>query len=260
MKLNTIIACIILWSAVEIVAAIASAIRRISLKQEHFAKKKYLQRLLELSAMEIEDGSLIRELYYSFVKDRRLRIVLLQAMRYPTEKSLMHIYSKLGCEPMKRVHKYLIKRIKLNQAANKSTASLTSSRTKDYWLKEVETWDINWNNELKMLKRKKVLLFLEKNFAHLINLWLYIELQTKQCLLIYVLVNTLGVVMYIIFNYECCVIDEKNNDVNFVITKYKKKMSQLFAKGIENTYQLAASLGLIINITTVVMNWLGPVA
>lgn len=262
MKLNIIIACIMLWSAVEFVAIIVSTIHRITLKQEHISKKKYLLRVIELASMDMEDTDIIRELYYSFVKDKRLRIVLLQALRGSTEKAFAHINAKLGCEPMKKVHSILIKKIieRRSGVAQKGSQPLISNKTKEYLLNDVNNWDSNWNSKLKTLKKKKATIFIEKLFAHLINLWLYLELQTNLCLQIYVLVNTLGVIMYIIIDYECCVVDEKIVEGKLSFYRYEKKISQTFARGIENIYQLAASLGLIINITTVVMSWLGPVA
>lgn len=262
MKFNIIITCIMLWSAVELVAIIVSTIHRITLEQEHISKKKYLFRLIELASMEREDTDIIRELYYSFVNDKRLRIVFLRALRGSTVKAFKYIYSKLGCEPMKTIHSLLIKKIIARQNSVEKTGSqpLISNKTKECLINDVNNWDVNWNSRLKILKKKKATVFIEKILAHLINLWLYLELQTDLCLLIYVFVNTLGVIMYIVIDYECCVIDDKIVEGKFSFYRYEKKISQTFARGIENIYQLAVSLGLIINITTVVMGWLGPVA
>lgn len=262
MKVNTIIVCMLLWGVVELIAIIVSVLHRITLKQEHVAKKKYLQRLIELAAMEINAANLTTELYYSFLNDRRLRIILLKAIKFSPEKSFMYIYSRLGCEPMKKVHSYLLKKInyKVAKGSIEDKNPLISVKTRDYLFSIIEDWDTTWNKELRLLKKKKAMAFLEKSFAHIINLWLYVTLQTDTCLIIYVIVNTIGVVMYIIIDYECCVVDNKDYKGSLVFQKYEKKISQSFARGIENIYQLAASLGLIISITTVVMNWLGPVA
>ncbi|SEA30610.1 hypothetical protein SAMN02910384_01259 [Pseudobutyrivibrio sp. ACV-2] len=262
MKFNTIILCIILWCSVEFIAIVVSILHRITLKQEHIAKKKYMQRLLELASQEQESGDIIRELYYSFIKDRKLRIVLLQSMRYSTEKSFMYIYSKIGCEPMKKIHTHLMKRMESNEPGGGKTfiAPIISISTRDYLLNDVEIWDQNWKDQLKKLKKRRNQAFIEMLLSFMINLYIYFRIQSVLCLMICVVVNTIGVIMYIIIDYECSVEDSRTGLGNDIFEKYEKKISQTFARGIENIYQLAASLGLIINITTVVMQWLGPVA
>lgn len=263
MQFNTIILCFLLWGFVEFIAILASIIHRITLKQEHQAKKKYMQRLLEYAARGVDFEELTKELYYSFMGDNRLRIILLHSLRYQPAKAFNYIYSKLGCEPMGKIHAHILKRSQyINETERNSTEKsiLISKNTFSYLIKEVETWDELWWRKLKMLKRRKMSALMEKNLILLANLFLYIRLQTDLCLGIFVIVNTIGVVMYIILDYECCIVDEKRHDGFLASKKYAKKMSQSFARGIEGTFQLAASLGLIINITTVVVNWLGPVA
>lgn len=258
MEFNTIILCFILWGFVEFIAILASIFHRITLRQEHIAKKKYMQRLLELSHRGVEPNDLIKELYYSFMGDNRLRIMLLHCLRYQPERAFKYIYSKLGCEPMRVIHNYLIKKISREEFSE--TRPLIPIGTMEYLMKEIDKWDADWCHRLKLRKKKKLQALLEKNLIQIIILFLYLSLQTEQSLVIFAIVNTIGVIMFIILDYECCVVDEKVDEGNLASKKYAKKMSQAVASGVENIYQLVASMGLIINITTVVMNWLGPVA
>ena len=92
----------------------------------------------------------------------------------------------------------------------------------------------------------------------LLNLYLYSKLQTEISLVIFVIVNTTGVILFIILDYECCIQNEVLND-GILARGIGKKKSQPPAAGLQSVFQLLGGLGLIINTITIVDSWLGPI-
>ncbi len=260
MQFNKLLLSFILWTVVGFVGAIASFFRRYRLSQEHKTKLCYMQQLLRLAGQGFNMDEILKELYYFFIRNKRLRVVLLRAMGLSTINAYNYIYKKLGCEPMRQIHAYLISRIGRNYEKNNSEQVKLSSETIDCFQKLINEWDDEAITSLKYMKKRKIAIWFEINCMLMSNLFLYYKLQTEISLLTLVIVNTIGVALYIILDYECCIVDRNKNDGKLAPWKNAKKRTHTPAKGFQYFYQLVGGMGLIINISMFVLEWLGPVA
>ena len=255
MKFNTIFLCFLLWSTVGILSVIASALRRYKANKEHELKTIYLNQFIFLAKRGKNTSDIIKELYYFFISNKRMRLILLKAMNLPAPKTMDYLYSKIGCEPMKIIHGFVLKRETQNREGN--LKNIPEDIVK-YFYELVEKWEEEYQQKLFLLKRRKLKALVEIITMLCINTYLYKWIQIDISLWIFVIVNTLGVILFIVLDNECLVVDKKNIR-SFVGRKGLEKKTQFPARGLQSLYQLASGMGLIINIFIIVAGWLGPI-
>ena len=255
MKFNTISLCFLLWSTVGILSVISAVIRRYQANKEHEQKIIYLNQFIFLAKRGKNTSDILKELYYFFVSDKRMRLVLLKAMRLPAPKALDYLYSKIGCEPMKIIHGFVLKRETQNRDGQPKSIP---EDIVQYFYELIEKWEDEYHKQFSILKKRKLRALMEIITMLCINTYLYRWLQIEISLWIFVIVNTLGVILYIVLDNECLVIDRKNLR-SVVARKRAEKKTQFPARGLQSLYQLASGMGLIINIFIIVAGWLGPI-
>ncbi|MBR5635702.1 MAG: hypothetical protein IKW81_02080 [Pseudobutyrivibrio sp.] len=235
MQFNTISLCLYLWLSAWIVSLLSAIIRSGRQKHDHALKAFYLRQFIELAKQGKTTSEIVRELYYFFINEKRLRIIMLKAMNKPTGKSLDYIYKRIGCEPMKIIHGFA-------QRREAKSACATPKKIPDdivkYFYELIDDWEEEYQEAVVEHRKRKLKAALEIGVFMLLSLYIYIWLKTDISLWIFAFVNTLGVIFFI-------ALDNKTHSK---------------ANGLQKMYQLANGMGLIINIFIAVAGWLGPVA
>ena len=101
---------------------------------------------------------------------------------------------------------------------------------------------------LKLSTKKFVKAFLAVHVVELANLALHFLLNNVYSQFIYIVVNTTGVIMLIIQEYECMTVDCKKRERKLAREFGQKNKTQIF--------QLVAGLGLILNISMIAAQFL----
>lgn len=91
------------------------------------------------------------------------------------------------------------------------------------------------------------------------NLALYFRSRLNITLFIFIVVNTIGVVLFIVLDYECVVVDEEFRDRKLARNDAVEKKTLKPALRMKEIFQTVASLGLIINVTMLVEQYLDKV-
>ena len=256
MKLNIIILCLKLWAVVCFIAFICGIIRSIRAKREHNIQKRYLMQFIFLAERGMDSGDIIRELHYSFINEKRVRKILIKAMRMAPSQGLDYIYQKIGCDPMKIIHGFVLGREK-KQGRNqlpKIPKDIIS-----YFNNLIVEWDEKVIHNRIEKNRRTISALLEVIVFILLDLWLYSYIRTDISLMIFGIVNTLGVIMFIILTNEGYVVDKKKRERKRASKIAEEKKTQS-SKWLQSMYQMVGGLGLIINIFIIVSEWLVPVA
>ncbi len=253
MIFNNLILCIILWVSVQLISIFVAFIER---RRQLFlatCKKQYMNSLLNTAQNTLEVECLLRESYYSFSNNRFMRKILLRALKVEerSKTGFNYVYKRLGCEPMALLHKYI------SEKSNEKKAFMPE-KAFEYFVRSIEDWEYVKSRNLGIVKRKRFKLWIEKNLMFIGNLMLYYKLQNEWSWGIVILVNTIGVILFIILDYECAFVDSFTDESNVKkrIRLEKKTQSQAML----NIYQLVAGLGLIVNISIAVSGWLGQIA
>ena len=137
---------------------------------------------------------------------------------------------------MKILHGFLIKREGQNRI--KPLPEIPSDII-HYFNDLIEQWEDDYLELQRQIRNRKVKASCEILIFMALNYYLYSWLKTELSLWIFAIVNTIGVIV-------------------FILPTNKKTHS--FSGGIHGLYQLVSGMGLIINIFTVVAGWLGQVA
>ncbi|SHJ61619.1 hypothetical protein [Pseudobutyrivibrio xylanivorans] len=236
MKFNTIILCFIVWAIAGLLSVPVAVVRYLQEKREHNQKAIYLRQVLFLAENCKTTGEIVKDLYYFFINDRRMRKIMLRAMKLPDGKALDYIYSKIGCEPMKILHGFLIRRE--GQDRKKPLPAIPDDIIQ-YFNDLIEQWEYDYLEFQRRRKIRKLKTISEIMIFMILTYYFYRWLNTEISLWIFAAVNTLGVII-------------------FILPTYKKTHSQVGM--IQSMYQLVSGIGLIVNIFTVVSEWLGQVA
>ncbi|SDI35410.1 hypothetical protein SAMN05421493_11237 [Pseudobutyrivibrio sp. 49] len=236
MKFNTIFLCCTVWAVAGVLAIVFALMGSLKEKRKHSVKMIYLRQFILMAQSGKTSGEIIKELYYFFVGNEPMRKIMLRAMNMPNVKGLDYINRKIGCDPMKILHGFLIKR----EAQNRSRPlpSIPDDIIQ-YFIDLTDQWEEDYQETLRLRRQRKIRGTLEICAFMLVNYHLYSWLRTDLSLWIFAIVNTLGVVFFIILENE---------------------KTQSPSRGIQGLYHLASGMGLIINIFTVVSGWLGQVA
>ena len=256
MEFNNLSLCLKLWGSVMVLSAVFAFVRHARLKREHLVKKLYMQRFLQFSNKGQSVSMLLKELYYSFMKEKRIRSILLKSMNLEPGKALDYVYTKYGCEPMKLLHDCLLTGQSINVSKDISPISKENS---DYIQEQIRKWDEEYVQLELMCKKRKITVYLEIIVLSIINYFVYLRLQTDISFMFFAFVATLGTILDVVLDNECVAVDLKSHDGKLAWLKCQKK-THAPARGLQNLFHLVCGMGFIINIFTAVAGWLGPVA
>ncbi len=228
---NDIILCFLLWIFTELSAIAISIYKRAKNKRSLYIKKLYVQRLIYYTKKRKLTIQLLQEMYFSLGHVKELKSIILEALKLGDIRvSLEYIEDEIGFETMYLLHDRLLENIPVD----------------DNFCKKLNESMLLWEKDNKDLQKifNKGLIkaSLEKNVVLLINVALYLQNKTVISRGIYIVVNTIGVIIFIVLLSESIVVDDKIRDGKLA-RKYSHKNKTLAA------FQTVAGLGLILNIS-----------
>ncbi|MCR4568225.1 MAG: hypothetical protein K5769_09250 [Pseudobutyrivibrio sp.] len=206
---------------------------------------------------------LLRELYYA-INDRKTKSIILKAAS-KQEKifgdeyisvGFKYIERKLGCSPMYKIHLALANMEIIH--GNYPKKILESFE--DEFVDGINIWQTATKLLLKEKGRQRAKALAEKSAILFVNLFLYLKLNREISLLTFVIVNTMGLITFIVLDYDCYIVDAKRRARNPADEIKPQKKALAKTKAIRGMYQLVAGLGLIINISIAVNQWLQQAA
>ena len=248
MEINKLVSCFSLWVIVEMISFLNTLISGRILKSRFQMKKIYCVHLLFLIRKSKAGNDILQKLYLG-LSNNKLRQIIIRAIRKPTlKKQFEYVDKKIGCEAITLVHNYML------QPGKEAYTDLERVVSDKLRLMELTI------NELrKTLLNNKLRLVLDKTIIMLINLTLYFYIQNEYSLDIFIVVNTLGVIWFIILDYESVAVVLKFRERNLARDFRKQKKTLAPAYAIKTIFTTAAGLGLIINISMIAVNYLGLV-
>ncbi|WP_405375944.1 hypothetical protein [Pseudobutyrivibrio sp.] len=253
-KFNNIAASFILWGLVEFCSIIYCALRRRREQKKRAIKELYIKRVLRLLPKCADSIELLRELYYSFGNNRYLRSILIRAIRYQEKQADNRVYvsagfsyieRKLGCEPINYMHRYLSE----NELEVGNYSLVDLHELEVLTQERFSLWKTENDRFLTYMKKQRTKLLFEKSVLLFCNLLIYLKYSNDITLLIFAVVNTIGLVSFIILDYDCCVVDEKKHEGNLARKNKGKKRALAKDKRLREIFQIAGGMGLIVNIT-----------
>ncbi len=255
-EFNKVISFVVFSLSVELIAICTATFHKAAINRQHSVKKEYMIRLLNISQKFSSVEDIMKELYYSYMKDRYMSAIMYKALKYrQPKKGLYYIYRKIGCDIMWQLHMFLISR---QRDYGDRVGPISYSIISDF-MRKIDEWDGIYLEKLHALKKRRILVLVEKNIILAANILLYFCFKIDISLVIFIVVNTIGLILFIILDYECCIEDGKCFARNLADKIQQRKKTRLPAHKLYNLYQLVGGMGLIINISIVVARWLGPV-
>ncbi|MBR1622641.1 MAG: hypothetical protein IJ675_01845, partial [Pseudobutyrivibrio sp.] len=107
--------------------------------------------------------------------------------------------------------------------------------------------------------RNRLELILQRIVLFVATILLYLHNETEISLLICIFVNTIGVILFIVLDYEGVVVDENIRERKIAKSIKAEKKTLAPAIWLKNTFQLAGCAGLIINISMLSAHYLEQV-
>lgn len=260
-KFNKIAISFMLWGAVELCSIVYCALRRLREQKKRAMKELYIKRVIRLLPKCADSIELLRELYYSFGNNKYLRKILIRAIKHQEKQydnrtyvaaGFSYIEGKLGCTPINYIHRYLAENeFKVGDYSLVDIKGLEA---------EVQEQILLWKTEndkfLTYMRKQRTKLLFEKSVLLFCNLLIYLKYSNDITLLIFAVVNTIGLVSFIILDYDCCVVDEKKREGNLARRNRGKKRALAKDKRLREMFQIAGGMGLIVNITLFVIRLL----
>ena len=248
-KFNKIVISFILWGAVELCSIVYCALRRLREQKKRAMKELYIKRVIRLLPKCADSIELLRELYYSFGNNKYLRKIMIRAIKYQETQfdnrtyvaaGFSYIEGKLGCAPIDYIHRYLAENeLKVGEAQQR-----------------ILLWKTENDKFLTYMRKQRTKLLFEKSVLLFCNLLIYLKYSNDITLLIFAVVNTIGLVSFIILDYDCCIVDEKKREGNLARRNKGKKRALAKDKRLREMFQIAGGTGLIVNITLFVIRLL----
>lgn len=248
MKLNILLSCTILWIAVEVISVVISIIRSRKEDRNYRLASLYVKRMLFLLNKSTPKENLLQKLYYSLVAtkgNRRLcKIILKAIVKGDLTHSFLYIQKVLSYEPVELVNKIVLE--KRTESKIVVDEVLDSLKLCSEVRKQIK--NTLFKNKMKILSEK--MFFISANMA------LLYRLQNEYSLLIFIIVNTIGVILFIVLEAESTRVNGKVHEGKLARRKNIIKKTHAPAVGLKTLYQLMAGMGLILNISMVVYQFL----
>lgn len=247
MELNNLQLCFALWIVAELVSIIVTWIHKGSINRAIKAKELYFSRLIYFMKKGTPISEILQELYFSFSTNSGLRSILFKAMNQArTSDGLKLITESMQCRPITLVHRQLSQAYLMGQETIDAKDNLY-----EYFTNELEIWKESRREAERILRKKRRRYFIEKTIFLISNLALYFYLKNEKSLGIFIVVNTIGVILFIVLDYDCTVVDSKIRDGKLAKIKKPTKKALEPARRLQGIFQMVASLGLILNITMI---------
>ena len=240
-----IFSCVILWILVEFISFVASKIRKNIEATIYKNKKSYINHLLYFLEKNVPKQKLLQELYYSFPKNRILQSLILKSMKKgDLRASLAYIEGQIWCYPVARLHEIFL------------SSDYDVKAAKQEVDKAVNSWDMSRNGIKTAYRKNRIRLIVERTILFLSTIALHSYHKNEISLLIFAVVNTIGVILFIVLDYESINVDLKIRDGNPARGFNTEKKTLAPALGLKNIFQLAGCMGLIINIAMIAAQFL----
>ena len=243
---NKVIIAFAMWFFVEILSLLLFVCRRVRYNRISAARRLYTEKLLDVIIIREDSAELIRELYFCFASSPVLRPILYEALRREEngKDGLLYIYRKLGSEPIRILHQSIRERIFISKNFMGKIHEV------------IDEWNIIEEENRKLLSKNKYKLMFEKYGLMYLSFKLYDYLRLPISLWIFIVVNTIGVIVFIILEYESVGVDTNISARNPARDLKQKNKAHIPARKLQGLYQLAGGMGLIINISIIVTAWL----
>ena len=250
MELNNLRLCFALWIGVEAISIFAAFCHKHRSNKAFRMKQLYFNRMLYLMERKVQRESLLQECYLNTASCKALQRLLFKALSLQNPNSGFRYMTKaLYCEPVRLLNGYLI---------NSKDRKLTQD-TLEYFREQLELWITSRKKLQEHLNTNRLIYIIEKTIFMIANLALYFRSRLNITLLIFIVVNTIGVVLFIVLDYECVVVDEEFRDRKLARNNTIEKKTLKPARRMKEIFQTVASLGLIINVTILVEQYLDKV-
>lgn len=247
MNSNTLISCFSLWVIVELISLLNTFFGGRILKKRYEMKRIYSTQLLFLLKKKGNECRLLEKLYVGLT-NKSLRKILLKAIRKGSLKNqFAYIDKKIGCDIITLIHNHILHPIKSYEGLVKEVYD------------KLNIMELSVNQIKKTLIRNKLRLLLEKTIIMFINLALYHQLQNEYSLIIFIVVNTIGVIWFIVLDYESISVVLQFQERNLADAVRVKNKTQAPAYAVKRIFTTVAGLGLIINISMIAVGYLGLV-
>lgn len=260
MKLNNLYLCFVLWAVVCLIAIICAAIRRCKIKKSNELKLAYIRRIMLLVGQSQNITTLFREVYYGF-NNKRLKQILIKAMKLQEKAKDKETYSvigfkyierKIGCEPILAIHKYLVH----EELVHGSLVNIDAKKFNKYADEHIDAWQQEGKTLERLIKKELLKGVIWQQFFFFMNMIVYIKICTSITLDVWIIVNTIGCVLFIILDYEWAVVDAKIRDGKLAKGFSGKKRALARTARLNSMYQLVGGMGLIVNLALFVSQWL----
>lgn len=213
-------------------------------------KQLYFTRMLYLLERGVDRDCLLQECYLNTASSKPLQKILFEAIKLQNPVSgFKYVTKSLYCQPIKILNGYL---------SGRNERKVTID-TIEYFKEQLELWITSREKLQKNLNTNRLIYIIEKTIFMITNLALYFKSRLDITLFIFIVVNTIGLVLFIVLDYECVVVDEEFRDRKLARgSKIEKKTLKPTIR-MKEIFQTVASLGLIINVTMLVEQYLDKV-
>lgn len=245
MKLNNIQLSVVLWLGAEVISILLTLCHRIKARLRFKWAKLYFGRLLFMAEKGTSYDKMLEEMYVSLGTNKGLKKLIFKALFYQdTEKAFDYMDRKLQCPAISHLQNCLTR--------NLGAVDLQIFRN------EFSEWIEISQKYQKLLHTNRLKLFVEETVLLVANMALYFRVKSETSLLIFIVVNTIGVIIFIVLEYDCMAENYKKRERNLAsIIATKKTLAR--AVKLKNLYQFTAGLGLIINVSQIAVQILEQV-
>ena len=250
MELNNLRLCFALWIGVEAISILAAICHKHRSNKAFRMKQLYFNRMLYLMERKVQRESLLQECYLNTASCKALQRLLFKALSLQNPNSGFRYMTKaLYCEPVRLLNGYLI---------NSKDRKLTQD-TLEYFREQLELWITSRKKLQEHLNTNRLIYIIEKTIFMIANLALYFRSRLNITLFIFIVVNTIGVVLFIVLDYESISVVLQFQERNLADAVRVKNKTQAPAYAVKRIFTTVAGLGLIINISMIAVGYLGLV-
>ena len=250
MEINTIKLCFLLWMVVDVSSVITTVIHKRRISALFCTKELYVDRILYLMRKGTPYNKLLKELYMIVTSEKKLRKVVYKGVaKVNPALGFKYITKKLYCRPIKLINDFIVDCLRMGKES-------TNDSSIDFFESQFNRWVSGRKEIEKLLNRNRLVYIIDKTIIMIVNLALYYWNHLEITLFIFIVVNTIGVILFIVLDYECVVVDEKFHERKLAKKNGQNNKTIKPAIRVKELFQLVASLGLIINIVTVAAGFL----
>lgn len=237
---NYILSCVILWILVEFISFVVFILRRNIEATIYKNKISYINHLLYFLEKNVPKEKIMQELFFSFSSNKKLqKLVMLAMNKGDLNESIPYIERYLWANPIVILHEYML----LKDVDVKVAKQIVDNSVKE--------WKMTREGIKTAYRKNRIKLIVERTILFLSTIALYSYHKNDISLWVFIVVNTIGVILFIVLDYESVNVDGKIRDGNLARGIKAQKKTLAPAVGMKNIFQLAGCMGLIINIAMI---------